>query len=82
MLKGLYGRYHRAIATGEYANVIGANIKPTFAGTGYDFDTGEFTELTFLEGNTNLGVDPNYQLAAHRPVHPEFRTGADGIPGR
>ncbi len=60
-MKGFYGRYHRAVATGEYANVVGASIKPTFAGTGYDFDTGEFTELTFLEGNTNLSVDPNYR---------------------
>ncbi|HVQ30442.1 MAG TPA: TonB-dependent receptor, partial [Vicinamibacteria bacterium] len=60
-LKGFYGRYRRAVATGEYANVIGPSIKPTFSGTGYDFSTGEFTELTFLEGNTNLGVDPSYK---------------------
>jgi outer membrane receptor protein involved in Fe transport len=61
VLKGFYGRYHRAVATGEYANVIGPSIKPTFSGTGYDFSTGEFTELTFFEGNTNLGVDPDYE---------------------
>lgn len=61
VLKGFYGRYHRAVATGEYANVIGPSIRPTFAGTGYDFATGEFSELTFLEGNTNLGVDPDYE---------------------
>jgi outer membrane receptor protein involved in Fe transport len=61
VLKGHYGRYHRAIATGEYANVIGPNVKATFSGTGYDFTTGDFSELTFLEGNENLGADPDYK---------------------
>jgi outer membrane receptor protein involved in Fe transport len=61
VLKGHWGRYHRAIATGEYANVIGPNVKPTFAGSGYDFATGEFSDLTFFEGNENLGVDPDYK---------------------
>jgi hypothetical protein len=61
VLKGHWGRYHRSIATGEYANVIGPNVKPTFSGTGYDFDTGQFAELSFFEGNTNLGVDPSYK---------------------
>jgi outer membrane receptor protein involved in Fe transport len=60
-LKGHWGRYHRAIATGEYANVIGQNVKPTFSGTGYDFETGRFADLAFFEGNTNLGVDPDYK---------------------
>jgi hypothetical protein len=60
-LRGFYGRYHRAVATGEYANVIGPSIKPTFAGSGYDFATGNFTEQVFFEGNTNLGVDPDYK---------------------
>ena len=32
VLKGHWGRYHRSIATGEYANVIGPNVKPTFSG--------------------------------------------------
>ena len=61
VLKGHYGRYHRAIATGEYANVIGPNVKATFAGTGYDFETGEFAEQTFFEGNENLAADPDYK---------------------
>jgi outer membrane receptor protein involved in Fe transport len=61
VLKGHWGRYHRAIATGEYANVIGPNVKATFAGSGYDFATGEFTDLSFFEGNENLGVDPDYR---------------------
>ena len=61
VLKGHWGQYHRSIATGEYANVIGPNVKATFSGTGYDFETGRFAELTFFEGNTNLGVSPDYQ---------------------
>lgn len=61
VLKGHWGRYHRAIATGEYANVIGPNVKATFAGTGYDFATGEFADLTFFEGNENLAADPDYR---------------------
>jgi outer membrane receptor protein involved in Fe transport len=61
VLKGHWGRYHRAIATGEFANVIGPNVKPTFSGTGFNFDTGQFADLTFLSGNGNLGVDPRYK---------------------
>jgi outer membrane receptor protein involved in Fe transport len=60
VLKGHWGRYYRAIATGEFANVIGPNVKPTFSGT-YDFATGTFPDATFFEGNTNLGVDPKYK---------------------
>lgn len=58
-LKGHFGRYHRAVATGEFANVIGPNIKPTFAGP-FDLATGTFGELTLSESNENLGVDPSY----------------------
>lgn len=72
VLKGHFGRYHRSIATGEFANVIGPSIKPTFSGTyvfpdNWDpanqaraghFDPGS---LEFFEGNTNLGVDPDYE---------------------
>ena len=61
VLKGHWGQYHRSIATGEYANVIGENVKPTFSGVGYDFASGRFGELAFYEGNTNLGVDPDYK---------------------
>jgi outer membrane receptor protein involved in Fe transport len=62
VLKGHWGRYHRAVATGEYANVIGPNVKPTFSGT-FDFDANGFDpgSLTLFEGNTNLSVDPNYK---------------------
>jgi outer membrane receptor protein involved in Fe transport len=62
VLKGHWGRYHRSIATGEYANVIGPNVKPTFSGI-FDFDINGFDpdSLVFFEGNSNLGVDPNYK---------------------
>jgi outer membrane receptor protein involved in Fe transport len=62
VLKGHWGRYHRSIATGEYANVIGPNVKPTFSGT-FDFGINGFDpdSLVFFEGNSNLGVDPDYK---------------------
>jgi outer membrane receptor protein involved in Fe transport len=60
VLKGHWGRYHRAIATGEFANVIGPNVKPIFAG-GYDVPSGQFLDLTFVKGSENLGVDPGYK---------------------
>jgi outer membrane receptor protein involved in Fe transport len=72
VLKGHWGRYHRSVATGEFANVIGPSIKPTFSGifvfpdnwdpsrqeTAGAFDP---DSLEFFEGNSNLGVDPNYE---------------------
>jgi outer membrane receptor protein involved in Fe transport len=61
VLKGHFGRYHRPIATGEFANIIGPNVKATFSGTNYNFETGTFENLTFLRGNSNLGFDPNYK---------------------
>ncbi len=61
VLKGHLGRYHRAIATGEFANIIGPSIKPIFAGF-YDLTTDSFFEDTLFQitDNTNLLVDPNY----------------------
>jgi hypothetical protein len=60
VLKGHAGRYHRAIATGEFANVIGPSIKPIFAGF-YDLATNTFTELFQITDNANLTVDPDYK---------------------
>jgi outer membrane receptor protein involved in Fe transport len=60
VLKAHWGRYHRSVATGEYANVIGPNVKPTYSGT-YNFETSRFENLEFFEGNTNLGVSPDYR---------------------
>ncbi len=60
VLKGHYGRYYRAVATGEYANKIGPSITPIFVGP-YDIPSGQFGELTLSRSNENLGVDPNYE---------------------
>ncbi len=59
VLKGHWGRYHRAVATGEFANTIGPSIKPTFAG-GYDLATNTFLDRTLSESSENLGVDASY----------------------
>ena len=71
VLKGHWGRYHRAIATGEYANVIGPNVKPFFAGTDFDFDADVFNDLTFLSGQHQPWCRPQLPEPTHRPVHPE-----------
>jgi len=60
VIKGHVGRYHRAIATGEFANVIGPSIKPIFAG-GYDVPSGTFLDLFQITDNSNLLIDPNYE---------------------
>jgi outer membrane receptor protein involved in Fe transport len=60
VFKGHYGRYHRAVATGEYANKIGPSIADIFAGP-FDIASESFTELFFNRGNANLGFDPDYK---------------------
>lgn len=60
VLKGHWGRYHRAVATGEYANKIGPSITPIFVGP-YDIPSGTFGDLTLSRSNENLGFDPNYE---------------------
>jgi outer membrane receptor protein involved in Fe transport len=60
VLKGHYGRYHRAVATGEYANVMGPSKPPVYAGP-YDLATGTFGDLSLSSSSGNLGVDPNYE---------------------
>ncbi len=72
VLKGHYGRYFRSVATGEFANIIGPNVKPTFSGS-YSFpdnwdpsrhDTaGQFDpdSLALFESAENLSVDPDYK---------------------
>ncbi len=60
VLKGHAGRYHRAIATGEFANVIGPSIKPIFFGI-LNPATGELEDLVQITDNSNLSVDPNYE---------------------
>jgi outer membrane receptor protein involved in Fe transport len=60
VLKGHYGRYYRAVATGEYANKIGPSITPIFVGP-YDLPSGQFGELTLSRSNENLGIDSDYK---------------------
>jgi len=60
VLKGHWGRYHRAVATGEYANKIGPSITPIFVGP-YDIPSGQFGDLTLSRSNENLGFDPDYE---------------------
>jgi outer membrane receptor protein involved in Fe transport len=60
VLKGHYGRYYRAVATGEYANKIGPSITPIFVGP-FDIPSQQYLDLTLSRSNANLGVDPNYK---------------------
>jgi len=60
VLKGHYGRYYRAVATGEYANKIGPSITPIFVGP-FDTTSGQFGDLTLSRSNENLGIDPDYK---------------------
>ena len=60
VMKGHWGRYHRAVATGEYANVLSPSVKDTFSGP-FDPVTKQFYDTAFFEGAANLGVDPDYK---------------------
>jgi hypothetical protein len=60
VLKGHWGRYHRAVATGEYANKLGASITPIFVGP-FDIPSQTFTDLTLSRSNENLAFDPDYK---------------------
>ena len=60
VLKGHWGRYYRAVATGEYANKLGESITPIFVGP-FDTTTNEFLDLTLSRSNENLAFDPNYK---------------------
>jgi len=60
VLKGHWGRYYRAVATGEYANKLGESITPIYVGP-FDLATGQFTDLTLSRSNANLAFDPNYK---------------------
>jgi outer membrane receptor protein involved in Fe transport len=58
VLKGHWGRYHRTITTGDFANIIGPSIPSIFLGT-YNFDTNEFENKERLTDNSNLRIDPS-----------------------
>jgi outer membrane receptor protein involved in Fe transport len=60
VLKVHAGRYHRAIATGEFANSIGPSIKPNFFGL-YDSASNSLFDLQQITDNSNLSVDPDYK---------------------
>jgi hypothetical protein len=59
VLKSHWGRYHPQITTGEFANVIGPNIKPYYQGT-YNAATGEIEDLFLTSSSENLGVASSY----------------------
>ena len=61
VLKVHAGRYHPQITTGEFANVIGPSIKPSYLGYDYNFATGTFEDLSLFSSNENLSVDPDYR---------------------
>ncbi len=60
VLKGHYGRYYRAVATGEYANKIGPSITPIFVGP-YDIPSKQYLDLTLSRSNENLGIAAGYK---------------------
>jgi hypothetical protein len=60
VLKVHWGRYHPQITTGEFANIIGPNVKPFFRGD-YDAATGEISNLFLRNSNANLFIDPDYR---------------------
>ena len=59
IVKTHWGRYHPQITTGEFANVIGPNIKPYFQGT-YNVATGQVEDLFLTSSSENLGVAADY----------------------
>jgi hypothetical protein len=59
VIKSHWGRYHPQITTGEFANVIGPNIKPYYQGT-YNFATGEVEDLFLTSSSENLRVSSDY----------------------
>lgn len=60
VVKTHWGRYHPQISTGEFANIIGPNVKPFFRGD-YDPVTGAITNLFLQNSNDNLSIDPDYK---------------------
>ena len=59
IIKSHWGRYHPQITTGEFANVIGPNIKPYYQGT-YNFATGQVEDLFLTSSSENLRVSADY----------------------
>ena len=59
ILKSHWGRYHPQITTGEFANIIGPNVKPYFIGT-YNPATGQIEDLVLESSSENLSVAAGY----------------------
>jgi hypothetical protein len=59
VIKSHWGRYHPQITTGEFANVIGPNIKPYYQGT-YNSATGEIEDLFVTSSPESLKVSSSY----------------------
>jgi hypothetical protein len=60
IVKAHWGRYHPQITTGEFANMIGPNVKPYFQGT-YNVATGQIEDLFLTSSAENLSVASDYQ---------------------
>ena len=59
IIKSHWGRYHPQITTGEFANIIGPNIKPYYQGT-YNSATGQVEDLFLTSSSENLSVSADY----------------------
>ena len=70
IVKAHWGRYHPQITTGEFANVIGPNVKPYYQGT-YNFATGQVEDLFLTSSSENLSVAADY----HPPRTDQFIVG-------
>ena len=70
ILKSHWGRYHPQITTGEFANIIGPNVKPYFIGT-YNPATGQIEDLVLESSSENLSMAPDY----HPPRTDQFIVG-------
>ena len=70
ILKSHWGRYHPQVTTGEFANIIGPNVKPYFIGN-YNFATGQIEDLVLESSSENLSVAADY----HPPRTDQFIIG-------
>jgi hypothetical protein len=59
IIKAHWGRYHPQITTGEFANIIGPNVKPYFIGT-YNFSNNRIEDLELESSSDNLSVASDY----------------------
>jgi len=70
IVKAHWGRYHPQITTGEFANMIGPNVKPYYQGN-YNFATGQVEDLFLTSSSENLSVASDY----HPPRTDQFVVG-------